>query len=84
MRRFYGAAVARSLLSTSEADRVSLDDIEQRLRSLGSSAQRVVADSKANAAAVGLIGGSAVIAGVYLYGLRRGRKRATVLEVRRA
>lgn len=71
----------RPLAATS--DRVSLADVESRLRELGQNAQRSVADSKQSAIAAGVIGGALVVAGAYLHGRRRGRRRATVLEIRR-
>jgi hypothetical protein len=72
------------LSGTAKGDRVSLSEIESRLRSLGSSAQQVVSDSKQNAIAAALIGGAAVVASAYLHGRRRGRRRASVLEIRRS
>jgi len=64
-------------------ERVSLADIEDQLRSLGGSAQAVVSESKTTAAAAAGVGGVLAIAGVYLLGRRRGRRRSTVLEIRR-
>jgi hypothetical protein len=66
-----------------EPDTVTLSDIEDRLRSLGNGARDAVLASKRNTIAVGVIGGIATIAGAYLHGRRRGRRRATVLEVER-
>jgi hypothetical protein len=74
-----------ALLTTTERDsKVSLSDIEDRLRALSGGAREVLAESKQNAVAAGALGGVLVIAGSYLLGRRRGRKRATVLEIRRA
>jgi len=64
-------------------ERISLADIENQLRSLGGSAQSVVAESKTTATAAGAVGAVLALAGVFLLGRRRGRKRATVLEIRR-
>lgn len=63
--------------------KVTLDDIESRLRQIGGSATQSVAKSAPGLAAVGVVGGAAVVALAYLYGRRRGRRRATVLEIRR-
>jgi hypothetical protein len=64
-------------------ERVTLGDIEQQLRSLGGSAQAIVAESKTTALAAAVGGGVLALAAVYRLGRRRGRKRATVLEIRR-
>jgi hypothetical protein len=76
--------VIQPLSAAPKGDRVSLSEIESRLRSLGTSAQQVVSDSKQNAVAAALIGGAAVVASAYLHGRRRGRRRASVLEIRRS
>ena len=62
----------------------SISEIESRLRSLGSTAQQTVGDQKRSLAAAGVIGGALTIVASYLHGRRRGRKRATVLEIRRS
>lgn len=64
-------------------ERISLADVEQQFRSLGGSAQSVVAQSRTTATAVALAGGVLTVASVYFLGRRRGRRRATVLEIRR-
>ncbi len=68
---------------TAPADRISLGDIESQLRSLGGSAQAVVSESKTTAIAAAAVGAVITVASVYLLGRRRGRRRATVLEIRR-
>lgn len=73
----------RATTESGDPGRVTLAEIEERLRSLSSNAQRTIASSKQNAVAAGLIGGAAVIASAYLHGRRRGRRRASVLEIRR-
>jgi len=72
------------LFDVAKGDRVSLSEIEARLRSLGTSAQGTVSDSKQSALAAALIGGVTVVAAAYLHGRRRGRRRASVLEIRRS
>jgi membrane protein DedA with SNARE-associated domain len=64
-------------------ERISLGDIEGQLRSLGGSAHAVVSESKTTASAAAAVGGVLAVALVYLLGRRRGRRRATVLEIRR-
>jgi hypothetical protein len=72
-----------SLREEPGADEVTLDDIEERLRAFTSSARAAVLSSKRNTIAAGILGGIATIAGSYLHGRRRGRRRATILEVER-
>ncbi len=64
-------------------ERISLDDIEGQLRSLGGTAQSVVAESRTTALAAAVAGGALAVASVYFLGRRRGRRRSTVLEIRR-
>jgi hypothetical protein len=63
--------------------RISLSDIEDRLRSLSGGAREAVAESEQSAIALGALGGVALLALTYLLGRRRGRRRASVLEIRR-
>ena len=84
IRDLLRAAMGQPLAGSTKGDRVSLSEIEDRLRSLGTSAQRAVNDSKQTAIAAGLIGGALVVASAYLHGRRRGRRRASVLEIRRS
>ena len=62
---------------------VGLGDSEERLRAFGSTAKESLVSSKRNSLAAGVLGGIATVAAAYLHGRRRGRKRATVLEVER-
>jgi hypothetical protein len=67
------------------AERVSLGDIESKLRQLGSDAQASVASAATTTSAVAgfVVVGVLLLAGVYVFGRRRGRKEAPVLEIRR-
>jgi uncharacterized protein (TIGR03382 family) len=72
-----------ALNATGPGERITLDDIEARFRDLTGSATGTVEKAK-----VPLIGGG--VAAVvfllllfYVLGRRRGRKRATMLEIRR-
>jgi membrane protein DedA with SNARE-associated domain len=69
--------------TTGDTGRISLDDIESQLRSLGGSAQAVVAESKTTATAAAVVGAVVTVASVYFLGRRRGRRRSTELEIRR-
>lgn len=79
-----GGAGFRASTLSADGDPVTLADIESRLRSATASARKAVGESKQNLLAAGVVSGVAVIAGAYLHGRRRGRRRATVLEIRRA
>jgi hypothetical protein len=73
----------QALTSSGPGDRITLDDIEARFRELaGSTTDRV------ESARMPLIGGGVLalvllLLALYFLGRRRGRKRATVLEIRR-
>lgn len=72
-----------ALSEAPDGDTVTLGDIEARLRSLSNGARDAVLASKKNTIAAGVLGGILTLAGAYLHGRRRGRRRATVLEVER-
>ncbi len=63
--------------------RVSLSDIENRLRGVTSGTREVLVDTRQNVITVGVVGIVAFIACSYLLGRRRGRQRSTILEIRR-
>jgi hypothetical protein len=79
------SAILRSLLlaAVAEDTKVSLNDIESRLRTLQGGAQKVVSDSRQNAVVAAAAGGLVLLVITYLLGRRRGRRRATFLEIRR-
>jgi hypothetical protein len=61
--------------------RVSIDDIEGRLRSLTGGVGETIAAARPAAVTGGIVGGSVLLAIAFLFGRRRGRRRATVLEI---
>jgi len=65
-------------------ERVDLDEIEARLRGLGSGASSVLSSAKPRAITGGVVGGAALLALSFLLGRRRGRRRATILEIERS
>jgi membrane protein DedA with SNARE-associated domain len=65
------------------SERVTLDDVESKLRDLGGSATSAAAQATAPAIGAAAVGGVLAIAVVYLLGRRRGRREAPVLEIRR-
>jgi hypothetical protein len=62
---------------------ITLEDIETRLRSLSGTATAAVDQAKTTIVPIGIAGGFALLGLVYLLGRRRGRRRATVLEIHR-
>jgi hypothetical protein len=64
-------------------DRVTLDDLESKLRDLGGTATSAATQAKAPTVGAAAVAGALVVAAVYLLGRRRGRKESPVLEIRR-
>jgi hypothetical protein len=64
-------------------DRVSLGDLENKLRDLGGTATAAATQAKGPALGAGAVIGVVLVAAIYLLGRRRGRKEAPVLEIRR-
>lgn len=58
-------------------------DIESKLRQIRGEVENVGNASKGYVVAAGIVALTAVVAGAYLFGRRKGRKRTTVVEVRR-
>lgn len=67
------------------SDRVSLGDIESKMREIGGSAQSTAGavTSAPPVVAGGAVAAVLVVAAIYLLGRKRGRKEAPVLEIRR-
>lgn len=68
---------------TRQSGPITLEDIETRLRSLSGTATAAVDQRKTTIVPIGVAGGFALLGLVYLLGRRRGRRRATVLEIHR-
>lgn len=62
---------------------VTRNDIEAKLRELRGEVDQVAAGAKGGIAVVGAVAAVALLATVYLLGRRKGKKRTTVVEVRR-
>jgi len=75
--------VRQLLLASEEPRRVTLSEVENKLRSLGGSTESLVKDAAAPTVGALVAAGVAAVAAVYLLGRRRGRRRASVLEIRR-
>jgi len=69
--------------ATEGKDRITRDDIESKLREIRGEVDEVGSASKSYVLAAGVLVATAVVAGAYLLGRRRGKKRTTVVEVRR-
>lgn len=66
-----------------ETKKITPDDIEARFRALTSDVDDRAEAAKGTAVAVGAVIAAAVVVGIFLLGRSRGRKKTTVIEVRR-
>ena len=64
-------------------DKITRDDIEAKFRELTGDVDDKAEEARSTAVAVGAVVAAAVILGVFLYGRHRGRRRTTIVEVRR-
>jgi hypothetical protein len=62
---------------------VTRDDIEAKLRSIRGEVEEVSSASKIYVVAAGALALTALVGTAYLLGRRRGKKRTTIVEVRR-
>lgn len=62
---------------------VTRNDIEAKLRELRGEVDAVAETAKGPAVVIGAVAAVALLAAVYLLGRRKGKKRTTVVEVRR-
>lgn len=69
--------------ATEGKDRITRDDIESKLREIRGEVDEVGNASKGYVLAAGVLALTAVVAGAYFLGRRKGKKRTTVVEVRR-
>lgn len=65
------------------SDPVTRDDIEAKFRELSGDVDDKAEAAKGTAIAVSAVIAVAVVLGVFLYGRSRGKKKTTVVEVRR-
>lgn len=72
-----------SRTDAAQPERITRDDIEARFRQLTSDVDDRAEAAKGTAVAVGAVVAAAVVIGVFMLGRRRGRKKTTVIEVRR-
>lgn len=62
---------------------ISRDDLESKMRELVDGARDEVASTKNTVATVGMVVGVILLLVVFLLGRRAGRKRSTIVEIRR-
>lgn len=68
---------------TDKADKITRDDIEAKFRELSGDVDEKADAAKGTAITVGAVIAVAVVLGVFFFGRSRGRKKTTVVEVRR-
>ncbi len=64
-------------------ERITRDDIEAKLRELEGDAREQVESARSTAVTVGAVALVVLLLLAYLLGTRKGRKRSTVVEIRR-
>jgi hypothetical protein len=62
---------------------IGRDDLERKMRELQVDVEKVGASAKSYALAVGAVAAITIVGVAYLLGRRRGKKRSTVVEIRR-
>lgn len=62
---------------------ITRDDIESKLREIRGEVEEAESAAKPVALAAAVAVGVAVVVGVYLLGRRKGRKKSTIVEIRR-
>jgi type VI protein secretion system component VasF len=63
--------------------RITRDDLESRFRQLQDNVQGRVDDKKSTLATVGVVGGILLLLVFFMLGTRRGKKKTTLVEIRR-
>jgi hypothetical protein len=64
-------------------DRISTQDIETKLRQIRGQFERTTESARSGLVAVGVAGAVLLVTVAYVLGRRRGRRRSTVVEIRR-
>lgn len=76
-------AAQKGATTVAEPQKISRDDIEAKFRQLTADVDDRADAAKSTAVAVGAVVAAVVVVGVFLLGRSRGRKKTTVIEVRR-
>jgi hypothetical protein len=64
-------------------DRITRDDLEDKFRELEGDAREQVESARSTAITAGVVGALLLLLIAFLLGTRKGRKRSTVVEIRR-
>lgn len=64
-------------------DKITRDDIEAKFRELTGDVDEKAEAAKGTAVTIGAVVAVAVVLGVFLFGRSRGKKKTTLIEVRR-
>lgn len=70
-------------MSSASTAKITRDDIEAKFRELQGDATETVDDAKGYAVTAAIAVGVVVVAAVFLLGRKRGRRKSTIVEVRR-
>ena len=77
------ALTSATKAATEKQEPVTRDDIESKLRQLRGEVTDVGNASKGYVIAAGVVLAAGLLAGAYLLGRRKGKRRTTVVEIRR-
>jgi hypothetical protein len=69
--------------TSAEPKRITRDDIEAKLRELEGDARDQVASTRTTLVTAGVVAGLVILLLAFLLGRRGGRRRSTVVEIRR-
>lgn len=76
-------AVQKGATAVTESNKITRDDLEAKFRQLTSDVDDRADAAKGTAVAVGAVVAAVVVVAVFLLGRSRGRKKTTLIEVRR-
>lgn len=68
---------------SSSTDRITRDQLEDKFRELEGDARDQVESARSTAVTAGVVAGVLLLLLAFLLGTRKGRKRSTVVEIRR-
>ena len=69
--------------SRAPSDRITRDDLEDKFRELEGDAREQVVSARSTLVTAGVVAALLVLLLAFLLGTRKGRKRSTVVEIRR-
>lgn len=76
-------AAQKGATTVAEPQKITRDDLEAKFRQLTADVDDRADAAKGTVVAVGAVVAAVVVVGVFLLGRSRGRKKTTVIEVRR-